>query len=114
MASSPTILKGTGSAISPLFISHGSPTLPFDDVPARRFLSELGSKVAPAPKAILAVSAHWTTAEPTVSLAETPETIHDFYGFPAHMYEVSPHAEDSYKLLVGQLCLRRPDISPTE
>jgi hypothetical protein len=83
------VLKNTAASISPLFISHGSPTLPYDDVPARAFLKELGKRVAPAPKAILAVSAHWTTSEPSVSLAEAPETIHDFYGFPAFMYEVS-------------------------
>jgi hypothetical protein len=83
------VLKNTAASISPLFISHGAPTLPYDDVPARAFLKELGKRVAPAPKAILAVSAHWTTSEPSVSLAEAPETIHDFYGFPAFMYEVS-------------------------
>jgi 4,5-DOPA dioxygenase extradiol len=70
-----------------LFLSHGAPTLPLTDAPARAFLSELGGRL-PAPKAILVASAHWETAVPTVSAAERNDTIHDFHGFPRQLYEL--------------------------
>ena len=79
-----------------LFVSHGAPTLPFDDVPARRFLIELARKV-PRPKAILCISAHWEAPAPSLTTAPQPGTIHDFYGFPKALYELTydaPGASD--------------------
>ena len=62
-----------------IFVSHGAPTLPFDPVPARDFLRDLG-KSLPRPKAILAVSAHWETDAPAITIADPNSTIHDFSG----------------------------------
>jgi 4,5-DOPA dioxygenase extradiol len=70
-----------------LFVSHGAPTLPLTESPARAFLVELGQRL-PRPKAILAVSAHWETAEPELNAVARNETIHDFYGFPRALYEL--------------------------
>ena len=76
------------STLPTLFLSHGSPMLALQDSPARRFLQGLG-KTLPRPQAILAVSAHWETrGGPAVSLAEQPETIHDFGGFPRALFEM--------------------------
>lgn len=70
-----------------LFLSHGAPTLPLTDTPAREFLSQLGSRL-PSPKAILVVSAHWETERPAVNAVAWNDTIHDFYGFPRALYDL--------------------------
>jgi 4,5-DOPA dioxygenase extradiol len=71
-----------------LFLSHGAPTLPLTDTPARTFLSGLGGRL-PRPKAILVISAHWETESPMVSAVARNDTIHDFYGFPRPLYEIT-------------------------
>ncbi|MDE2266500.1 MAG: dioxygenase [Alphaproteobacteria bacterium] len=70
-----------------VFVSHGSPTLPFDDVPARDFLRGLGAQLG-TPKAILVASAHWDTPSPALNAVPRNTTIHDFYGFPKPLYEL--------------------------
>lgn len=71
-----------------LFLSHGSPMTAIMDTPARRFLQGLGAML-PRPEAILVASAHWEAAAPRVSAPAQNETIHDFYGFPAPLYELN-------------------------
>jgi 4,5-DOPA dioxygenase extradiol len=70
-----------------LFLSHGAPTLPLTNTPARAFLSGLGDAL-PRPRAILVVSAHWETSLPMVSATDRNDTIHDFHGFPRQLYEL--------------------------
>ena len=71
-----------------LFLSHGSPTLALDDVPARDFLMALGADL-PRPAAIVVASAHWETETPMVNAPAINATIHDFYGFPPAMYQLT-------------------------
>ena len=73
--------------LCPIFLSHGSPTLPFEDVPARDFLQGLSETMA-RPRAILVVSAHWETRIPTVNAVVRNATIHDFGGFPPALYKL--------------------------
>jgi 4,5-DOPA dioxygenase extradiol len=76
------------SPLPTIFLSHGSPMLALEDSPARRFLQDLGKSLA-RPQAIVAVSAHWETrGGPAVSLAQQPDTIHDFGGFPRALFEM--------------------------
>jgi len=72
-------------ALPALFLSHGAPTLPLEDIPASRFLKALGGELT-RPRAVLMVSAHWETPTPTLGGAAMPKTIHDFYGFPDALY----------------------------
>ena len=71
-----------------LFVSHGSPMLAVTETPAKKFLTGL-STILPRPHAILVVSAHWETASPTVNAVAQNETIHDFFGFPRALYDLS-------------------------
>jgi 4,5-DOPA dioxygenase extradiol len=95
----------TADPFPTLFLSHGSPMLPFEDIPARGFIAGLGARLA-RPRAILCVSAHWETPAPTVGGAERPETIHDFGGFPEALYRLrypAPGAPDLARRVAGLL-----------
>ncbi|MFL6580739.1 MAG: DODA-type extradiol aromatic ring-opening family dioxygenase [Burkholderiales bacterium] len=70
-----------------IFVSHGAPTLPIEHSAARAFLADLGSALG-KPTAILVVSAHWESGETAISSVATPETIHDFFGFPQELYRM--------------------------
>lgn len=70
-----------------IFVSHGAPSLIIDDCPTRDFFKHLGQELG-RPRAIVSVSAHWTTAEPKVSIAPQPETIYDFGGFAEELYSL--------------------------
>ena len=68
-----------------LFLSHGSPMVALQDIPARRFLMDLGATLE-RPRAILVISAHWETETPAINAVDRNETIHDFHGFPEPLY----------------------------
>lgn len=102
------------------FVSHGAPTLPLQDIPARTFLAGLGRAIEARqgrPRAILCVSAHWETAEPAVGTNPRPPTIHDFHGFPEALYRLrydapgAPEVAEQAAALIeaaGMACRRDP------
>jgi 4,5-DOPA dioxygenase extradiol len=70
-----------------VFVSHGAPTLAIEDHPASRFLRAFGPELG-RPEAILVVSAHWETENPTLTTAARLETIYDFGGFAPELYAI--------------------------
>lgn len=70
-----------------VFVSHGAPSLLLERGPTYEFLQRLGG-LLPRPRAVVCISAHWDTARPALTGHSAPDTVHDFYGFPAALYDV--------------------------
>ena len=70
-----------------IFVGHGSPMNALDDNAYTRVWQSFAERFA-RPKAILAISAHWTTHGTAVTAMAEPKTIHDFGGFPKPLFDV--------------------------
>jgi 4,5-DOPA dioxygenase extradiol len=90
-----------------LFVSHGAPTVALETGGLQeallRFARELGR-----PRAIVVVSAHWTSSPRDVGVTAAPwhKLVHDFYGFPRTLYDVewpAPGAPDLAARVVALL-----------
>ena len=77
-----------------LFVPHGAPTFALRPGAAGAALENLAHQLQ-RPRAIVVVSPHWETHEPTVGTATTLETIYDFSGFPAELYTLTYPAHGS-------------------
>jgi aromatic ring-opening dioxygenase catalytic subunit (LigB family) len=54
----------------------------------RAFLEGIAGSLPEWPRAVLVVSGHWEERVPTVSTAEEPALIFDYYGFPPETYQL--------------------------
>ena len=70
-----------------IFYGHGSPMNALDDNVYTRVWQSFADRFA-RPKAILAISAHWTTQGTQITAMPAPRTIHDFGGFPQALFDV--------------------------
>ena len=79
--------KGASPRMPVLFVGHGNPMNAIENNAFTRTWRAVGTQI-PRPRAILSISAHWLTPGSTrVTTTDTPETIHDFWGFPQALYE---------------------------
>lgn len=85
-----------------LFIPHGAgpcffmdwnPPHTWDRMAA--FLRSIATTLPQQPRAILMVSAHWLQPRFSLTGAERPELLFDYYGFPPHTYELRYDAPGS-------------------
>ncbi|QDQ25811.1 dioxygenase [Chitinimonas arctica] len=75
------------SRLPTLFVSHGSPMLAVNPGRTGAAWHSIATTL-PKPRAILVVSAHWLSAEPILGSVGQPDTIHDFGGFPADLFQI--------------------------
>lgn len=78
-----------------VFIPHGGGPCFFMDWDPRDewdkmadYLRHIAKDLPAKPKAIVMVSAHWIQSEVTVTSGANPDMMFDYYGFPAHTYEL--------------------------
>lgn len=65
-------------------------------------LAALASRLG-RPDAIVVVSAHWEEAIPTITAAQSPSLIYDYYGFPEESYSITFPCPGE-PLLADELC----------
>jgi aromatic ring-opening dioxygenase catalytic subunit (LigB family) len=99
--------RATAARLPTLFIPHGGGPCFFMDPPAgaprawdrmAEYLRGIADSIGTRPKAVLVISAHWETPQPTVTTGTNPTLLFDYYGFPEHTYKLTYPAPGSPEL----------------
>ena len=71
-------------------VTHVDLGMPKDEVEALgRYWRSVRGLTPSTPRAVLAVSAHWEEAAPTVMSSPHPPMLYDYYGFPPESYQIT-------------------------
>ncbi len=89
--------SGGGGRMPVAFLPHGGGPWPFVDLGLDEadkedlagYLRSVRALPKAAPKALLVISAHWEEPVPTVTSAERPPILSDYYGFPPESYAIT-------------------------
>jgi len=91
----PTVLQP--GSMPAVFISHGSPMVALQRGDYQDALAAFGGALRP--KAIVAISAHWSSGKAIgITGSMRHSTVHDFGGFPRELYELTYNAPGSPEL----------------
>ena len=90
-----------------VFLGHGSPMNTLQQNEFTAAWRKFGASI-PKPRAVLCVSAHWFTHGTHVTATPTPETIHDFGGFPQALFDFQYPAPGDPKLAQRVANLLKP------
>ncbi len=77
------------------FVGHGNPMNALGNNAFTKSLRTLGESIE-KPKAILVISAHWSTPYNAINIHQSDELMYDMYGFPDALYKVvypAPNAD---------------------
>lgn len=82
-------LSAASAPMPVVFVPHGGGPMPLLGDPSHReliaFLKNLPAAL-PRPRAIVMISAHWEEDIVSISSAQAPQMIYDYYGFPPESY----------------------------
>ncbi|WP_455351220.1 dioxygenase family protein [Streptomyces sp. SYSU K217416] len=95
-----------------LYLSHGAPPLADDAVWPGQLAA--WSAALPRPRAVLMVSAHWEEAPLALGATGPAPLVYDFWGFPAHYYQVRYDAPGAPELAESVRKLLRRAGTPVQ
>lgn len=90
-------METTTKKMPVLFIGHGSPMNAIEDNKYSRSWTKIANEFQ-KPKAILMISAHWTTSGTKIMDEANPKMVYDMYGFPEELYKVEYKSKGSPEL----------------